>query len=113
MRLLLQLCGHHVEVTADGVQGIRAILGSRPDIALVDIGLPEVDGYQVARRVRGELGQSIMLIALTGYGRPEDRRQALESGFDVHLTKPVDPQHLTELIDAGFSGMPGHPVGGN
>jgi CheY-like chemotaxis protein len=110
LRLLLQLFGHDVEVTADGLQGVRTILRSRPTVALVDIGLPELDGYQVAQRVRRELGQAVFLVAITGYGRPEDRRQALDAGFDVHLTKPVDPQHLTELLSNGAAVSLAHQV---
>ncbi len=99
LRLLLECSGHRVEVAADGRRGIELALAGRPDVALVDIGLPGVDGYEVARRVRAEpAGKGIRLIALTGYGQPEDVRRALEAGFDAHLTKPVDPDALAAVL---------------
>jgi CheY-like chemotaxis protein len=75
----------------------------RPDVALVDIGLPGFDGLEMARRVRHAVGASIHLVALTGYGQPDDRRLALEAGFDAHLVKPVDPPALLAAIRAVFS----------
>ena len=70
----------------------------QPDVALVDVGLPEFDGYEVARQVRKTAGTTIRLIALTGYGQPDDRRQALEAGFDAHLVKPVEAEILQAAI---------------
>jgi signal transduction histidine kinase/CheY-like chemotaxis protein len=99
LRVLLQLCGHVVEVAEDGLEGVEKAVRTRPEIALVDIGLPKLDGYQVAREIRSSLGASIRLIALTGYGQPDDQQRALEAGFDLHLTKPVDPQHLFQSIE--------------
>jgi len=100
LRDLLQILGHRVELAVDGLRGVQLALATRPDAALVDIGLPGIDGYEVARRVRAaETGKRILLVALTGYGRPEDRERALESGFDAHLVKPVDPQELNHLLD--------------
>jgi CheY-like chemotaxis protein len=64
---------------------------------LIDIGLPGMDGFEVARRLRA-LGQPVVLVALTGYGQPEDRRRTQEAGFDVHLVKPVDPSDLTNAL---------------
>jgi CheY-like chemotaxis protein len=96
---LLRLSGHDVREAADGVQGVELILRHRPDIALVDIGLPGLDGYQVAEKVRAEpIANSIVLVALTGYGQPEDRRRALAAGFDAHLVKPVKPQDLARVL---------------
>ena len=70
-----------------------------PDVVLIDVGLPGLDGYEVARRIRAERnGQSVRLVAITGYGQPEDRSRALEAGFDVHLTKPVSPEQLAEVL---------------
>ena len=83
----------------DGPEGLASIRRARPDVALVDVGLPGFDGYEVARRVRAE-DKSIRLIALTGYGQPDDRRRALEAGFDAHLVKPVDFETLDEAIRA-------------
>ena len=99
LRDLLQLLGHRCEWVSDGLRGLDLVLATQPDLALVDIGLPGIDGYEVARRVRAsEKGKGLLLIALTGYGRPEDRRKSFEAGFDAHLVKPVDPDELTALI---------------
>jgi CheY-like chemotaxis protein len=89
LRVLLELLGHQVKVASDGLEGVALALSWGPDVALVDIGLPRLDGYEVARRLRAALGRRIFLIAQTGYGRPEDRRQGLAAGFDVHLVKPL------------------------
>src|SRR4051812_41017617 len=94
LRALLEHWGHEVEAAGDGQQGVDKALAWGPDAAVVAIGLPLLDGYQVARRVRAALANRVRLIALTAYGSPEDRRRAYESGFDVHLTKPADPQEL-------------------
>ena len=99
LRDLLQLLGHRVELATDGLRGVQLALATRPEAALVDIGLPGIDGYEVARRLRAsEIGREIALVALTGYGRPEDRDRALEAGFDAHLVKPVEPDELSRLL---------------
>jgi len=95
---LLELAGHTVRTAGDGVAGLQAILTARPDIALVDIGLPLMDGYEVARRARAAEGAHTLLVAVTGYGLPEDRERALAAGFDAHVVKPVDTQALEELL---------------
>jgi CheY-like chemotaxis protein len=100
LRLLLELLGHEVIVAADGEEGVEKALAWRPEVAVVDIGLPRLDGYSVARRLRRELGGDIFLITQTGYGRPEDQQQALAAGFDVHLTKPADPVELINHLEA-------------
>ena len=69
-----------------------------PEVALVDIGLPDMDGYELARRLRSSAGGSILLVALTGYGQSEDRRHALDAGFDLHFTKPVETDRLEAAI---------------
>jgi CheY-like chemotaxis protein len=80
---------------------VEAILEVRPDIALVDVGLPGLDGYEVARRIRAdEAGGKVRLVALTGYGLPDDHRRSQEAGFDAHLVKPVDPARLAAVIEA-------------
>jgi signal transduction histidine kinase len=99
LRTMLEMWGHKVEVAADGQQGLDQALALRPEVALVDIGLPMLDGYEVARRVRAALGKSIFLIALTGYGQPHDYRRAFEAGFDAHLVKPAEPEELHELLE--------------
>lgn len=98
LRMGLSRRGHQVSASADGIDGVETALKERPQAMLVDIGLPGLDGYGVARRVRSALGRSVYLIALTGYGQPEDRVRALDAGFDLHLTKPVDVAQLDELL---------------
>jgi signal transduction histidine kinase len=101
---LRELCaswGHDVEAAQDGYAGVKMALELQPEIALVDIGMPGMDGYEVARRIRADSrGRCIQLIALTGYGSEEQRRQAMEVGFDLHLIKPVDPDRLADLLGA-------------
>jgi signal transduction histidine kinase/CheY-like chemotaxis protein len=102
LQRVLRLLGHQVEVAEDGESGVAKALAHHPDVALVDIGLPGLDGYQVAQHLRSAAGGAgIMLIALTGYGQPEDRRRALACGFNAHLVKPVDLDKLALLLDGG------------
>ena len=99
LRDLLELWGHRVELAENGQQGVDRALAARPDVALIDIGLPGLDGNEVARRIRAAFGTARMvLIAMTGYGQPEDRRRALQAGFDFYLVKPVDPANLARLL---------------
>ena len=101
LRQLLELEGHRVVEANDGPQGVATVLGRRPDVALIDIGLPGFDGYECARRIRAELGGlSPRLIALTGYGLDSDRDRAREAGFDSHLTKPVSAERLAAELHA-------------
>jgi signal transduction histidine kinase/CheY-like chemotaxis protein len=101
LRDLLEIWGHTVELAEDGSQGVAKALEHNPDVALVDIGLPGFDGNEVARRIRASSQTDHMeLIAMTGYGQPEDRRRALQAGFDSYLVKPVDPAHLGRLLAA-------------
>jgi signal transduction histidine kinase/ActR/RegA family two-component response regulator len=95
---LLEGLGHRVEAAADGEQALIRALSHKPDVALVDIGLPRIDGYEVARRMREALGTDVLLLALTGYGQPEDRARAAAAGFDLHLTKPVELATLELLL---------------
>jgi len=90
LKSLLELLGHCVEMAPDGVEGVARAQELRPRVALVDIGLPRLDGYQVARRLRAAFGKDILLVAYTAYGDPDDRVRALQSGFDLHLVKPLD-----------------------
>jgi len=95
----LRLDGHEVHAAVDGPSGVDTTARLIPDVVLVDVGLPGLDGYEVARRIRATReGERIALIALTGYGQAEDRRRALAAGFDVHLTKPVAAEHLARAI---------------
>jgi CheY-like chemotaxis protein len=99
LRTQLALDGHDIHEAADGYAGIDKATAVVPDVVLVDVGLPGLDGYEVARRIRAERnGQAVRLVAITGYGQPEDRSRALEAGFDVHLTKPVSPEQLAEVL---------------
>ena len=93
--------GHLVVATSRGEEGLAAAVRQEPEVALVDIGLPDLDGHEVARRLRAALGPAPLLIALTGYGREEDRQRALQSGFDLHLVKPIDPGELERVVAAG------------
>jgi PAS domain S-box-containing protein len=97
LALLLQLLGHEVEVVADGPQALEAVERSPPAVVLLDIGLPGMDGYEVARRLRAR-GSKALLVSLTGYGREADKARSREAGFDHHLVKPVDPETLRKLI---------------
>ena len=98
LRTLLERDGHHVEAAADGLSGLARAEDSEPDIVLIDIGLPSLDGYEVARRIRARRGAAPILVAITGYGRADDRRRSFEAGFDAHLTKPVAPEQLADVL---------------
>ena len=95
---LLEIWGHHVELAEDGTRGVECAIATRPDVALIDIGLPGLNGYEVAKRVRQVLGNRIRLIALTGYGQPDDQERTRAAGFDQHLVKPVNPKLLSRLL---------------
>jgi CheY-like chemotaxis protein len=99
MSLLLQQYGYEVAVAHAGPEALTVAAQSRPDIAILDIGMPGMSGYEVARRIRAEAwGKRILLIALTGWGQEEDKKRAFESGFDHHLIKPIDPDELEALM---------------
>jgi two-component system, sensor histidine kinase len=95
LRRLLELLGHRVEVAADGQEGVQKGVTTEPEVAVVDIGLPRLDGYEVARRLRSALGRRIRLIAHTAYAGAADRARCQEAGFDAFLPKPLD---LDELL---------------
>jgi signal transduction histidine kinase/ActR/RegA family two-component response regulator len=107
---LLRLKGHTVFVAADGREGLAVAVRDRPDVALVDIGLPDVDGYRLASQLRSQLGPATFLAALTGHGQPEDRERALGAGFDAHVTKPVELDVLEALL---AQSLPSHPSPGS
>jgi len=99
LRLVLELDGHEVEAVNGAREALRAVEDFRPQVVLLDIGLPDIDGYEVARRIRARPdGGSIRLFALTGWAQEGDKRKAYEAGFDEHLTKPVDSSLLRALI---------------
>jgi signal transduction histidine kinase len=100
MATMLTTCGYTVRHAADGLQGVQLATMYRPEVALVDIGLPGIDGCEVARRLRSQdETRGMRLIAVTGYGLAEDQRRVLEAGFDLHLVKPVDIQGLVNAIE--------------
>lgn len=98
---LLEGWGHDVDVAADGPSALELALARHPEVVLMDIGLPGMDGLEVARRLR-EQGVAARLVALTGYGQEEDRLCSLACGFDHHLVKPVNLDELRELIEGAF-----------
>jgi two-component system, chemotaxis family, CheB/CheR fusion protein len=101
LETILRLDGYHVTTAEDGRLGLRMILEERPEVALVDIGLPELNGYDLARKVRERLDdEQTCLVALTGYGRPEDRQAVKEAGFDYHLVKPIRAPELTRILQS-------------
>jgi signal transduction histidine kinase/ActR/RegA family two-component response regulator len=98
MRLMIEVMGHDVRVAADGVQAVAIAQEFAPQIALLDIGMPRMDGYEAARHIRSALGRRVYLVALTGWGQEEDQRRAYSAGFDSHVTKPAEPAVLESLI---------------
>ena len=97
---LLRMDGHLVHTANDGIQAVDLAAQLQPDVAVVDIGMPGLNGYQVAQQIRAQpWGGRILLIAATGWGQDDDRQKALAAGFNLHLTKPFDPQQLSALID--------------
>jgi signal transduction histidine kinase len=98
LRLKLSRLGHRVVTARDGIEGLQVVLDERPDLALVDLGLPGMDGFAVARRVRETLGDGVVLVAVSGFGQPDDKRKAIDSGFDEHITKPADVSDIENVL---------------
>jgi PAS domain S-box-containing protein len=104
LALLLRFLGHEVRTAGDGQEAVEVAEAFRPDVVLLDIGMPRLNGYEACRLIRSRpWGRGVLLVALTGWGQEEDRRRATEAGFDRHFTKPVDPAALGELF-AGLKG---------
>ena len=102
LRMLLETWGHRVEEAGDGRRGLELALASRPEVALIDVGLPGLDGYAVARGIRAApSGQGVLLVAVTGYGQPEDAERSREAGFHAHMVKPIDPDELATILTRG------------
>ncbi len=98
MKRLVTALGGECRVAHNGQAGLADIRESRPDIVILDIGMPGLDGYETCRRIREEFGSSLMVVALTGWGQERDKDKAMQAGFDLHLTKPADPTLLEELL---------------
>jgi CheY-like chemotaxis protein len=97
--MLLRLYGYEVELASDGPSACQAILASLPDVVLLDIGLPKMDGWEVAKRIREQsVWKRPLLVAMSGYGTEADRLRSQEAGIDLHLLKPVDPEELRKLL---------------
>jgi PAS domain S-box-containing protein len=104
LEIMLRLMGHDIQTAHDGLEAVQAAATFRPDVVLLDIGMPKMNGYEAARCIREQpWGQDIFLVALTGWGQEEDKQRARAAGFDHHLTKPVDPEELLQLLTAGRS----------
>jgi DNA-binding response OmpR family regulator len=98
--MMLELSGHDVATAHDGLEGLELARKFQPHVALLDLGMPKLDGYEAARSIRKQSwGQKMMLVALTGWGQEEDKQRTREAGFDAHLVKPIDFDVLEELID--------------
>jgi PAS domain S-box-containing protein len=114
LAMLLKLAGHDVCTAHSGLAALALASNFRPDIALLDIGMPDVDGYEVAKGIRETTwGRDVCIVALTGWGQEEDKRRARAAGFDHHLTKPVDPRDLDELVASSISADASHPAEGS
>jgi len=110
LTILLSLAGHKTHTAYDGLEALEAAETFKPHIILLDIGLPKLNGYEVAHKIREQpWGQAMVLVALTGWGQEEDRRRSREAGFNHHLTKPVDPLELTSLIASVGAGTSQKP----
>jgi DNA-binding response OmpR family regulator len=112
LAMLLDLEGYEVRVAHDGEQALEVFNSFRPDVALLDLGMPRLTGYEVVRAIRQQAGGSEpFLIALTGWGQDSDKRKTLEAGFDYHAVKPVDVDELCKLIKLGRTGPTGSLYG--
>ena len=99
LAMLLRMDGHDVTVVHDGRKALATIHAVQPQVALLDIGMPELNGYEVARLVRQQLqGRPIILIAVTGWGQASDKARAAAAGFNLHFTKPIEPDTLSQLL---------------
>jgi PAS domain S-box-containing protein len=99
LAMMLRLAGHDTQTAHDGLEAVQAAATFRPDVVVLDIGMPKMNGYEAARHIRQQpWGKHMVLVALTGWGQEEDKRRAMEAGFDHHLTKPVEPVALEKLL---------------
>lgn len=99
LAILLRLMGNVTKTANDGLQAVEAASDFRPDVVLLDIGLPQIDGYEACRRIRRQPGgNEVVMVAVTGWGQDEDRIRSSEAGFDHHLVKPVDQATLEDIL---------------
>ena len=111
LAMLLSMSGHEVRTAYDGHSGLEQAAQFKPEVIFLDLGMPGMDGYETARRVRQLSGlEHVKLVALTGWGQEEDRRRTQEAGFDAHLVKPVNPAALQELMASGSARVIGRTV---
>lgn len=99
LAMLLMVRGDEVRIAYDGEQAVAAQLDFNPEVVLLDIGLPKLSGYDVARAIRSVRGRDVLIIAITGWGQEDDRQRARDAGFDHHFTKPVDFEVLLGILD--------------
>lgn len=100
MKVLVTTLGGEARIAYDGESGLRVLEEFEPQVILLDIGMPGMDGYETCRRIRQRWEKEVAVVALTGWGQAQDKRLAAEAGFDAHLTKPADPARLEELLKA-------------
>jgi len=99
-QLMLQMLGHEVDTALDGLEAVSKAEQFQPDVIVLDVGMPGLDGLEAARRIRRQLnGKQVILIAVTGWGNDSNKRESAEAGFDVHLVKPVDPMTIVNVLD--------------
>jgi DNA-binding response OmpR family regulator len=98
LKVFLSMKGHQLQVAATGPAAIELARRQRPDVVLLDLGLPGFDGFEVARRLRQEHGQTMRIIAVSAYATESDRRESLEAGCELHLVKPADPRFIESLL---------------
>jgi CheY-like chemotaxis protein len=98
LSMMLGVLGYEVRTAYDGLEAVRAADEFLPEAALLDIGLPHISGYDVARHIRKSQGEDVLLVAITGWGTAEDVKRSIEAGFDHHFTKPADPERLRKIL---------------
>jgi PAS domain S-box-containing protein len=107
LAMLIEVLGGQARIALNGQAGLQAVAEFRPDLVLLDIGMPGIDGYETCRRIRlGPFGRDVLIVALTGWGQEQDKRRAMDAGFDAHLTKPADPAVLERILSEPVSTVP-------
>jgi len=98
LRMILGMKGHRLEIAATGPAAIEVARRFRPDVVLLDLGLPGIDGFEVARQIKHQYGDAVRIIAVSAYASENDRRQSLDAGCELHLVKPADPRFIESLL---------------